>query len=113
MTEPRKTPRCYAMVMKCHGIPAEFVRGGFGKPRFVLAEDACALEIETQELAEALASLLESALAIIGEPPERNCSCHLSPPCNDCVDHNFTREMLENARDALARHRAKQEVKRE
>ena len=54
MTEPRKTPRCYAMVMKCHGIPAEFVRGGFGKPRFVLAEDACALEIETQELAEAL-----------------------------------------------------------
>lgn len=83
MTEPRKTPRSDAMVMKCHGIPAEFVRGGVGKPRFVLAEDARALEIETQELAEALEDMLLYA------PDD---------------------EMRENARAAITHHRAKQEV---
>lgn len=88
MTEPRKTPRCYAMVMKCHGIPAEFVRGGFGKPRFVLAEDARALEIETQELAE--------ALEVIGR---------------DLRDMGRVRD-ADNINKLLARHRAKQEAAR-
>jgi hypothetical protein len=72
------------MVMKCHGIPAEFVRGGFGKPRFVLAEDARALEIETQELAEALSN----AIAWIEKGCVRSAHARLT--------------------DALANHRAKQ-----
>jgi hypothetical protein len=99
MTEPRKTPRCYAMVIKCHGIPAEFVRGGFGKPRFVLAEDARALEIETQELAEALesaAELAEGAVKLL-----RQLDMESGRVAAECV--------LRDARAALARHRAKQE----
>jgi hypothetical protein len=95
MTEPRKTPRCDAMVMKCHGIPAEFVRGGFGKPRFVLAEDARALEIETQELAEALEEVSDE-LATFGMFSESNASV----------------DPVVKARAALARHRAKQEAAR-
>jgi hypothetical protein len=34
--------------------------------------------------------------------PERNCSCHISPPCNDCVDHGGLREIVENLNEALA-----------
>ena len=36
-------------------------------------------------------------------PPSPGCSCHISPPCNDCVEHSYTRELLENARAFLAR----------
>lgn len=28
-------------------------------------------------------------------PPERNCSCHLSPPCCDCVDNSDLRDLHE------------------
>lgn len=34
--------------------------------------------------------------------PDRNCSCHISPPCSDCVDHSGTREALEDAHAAIA-----------
>jgi hypothetical protein len=34
--------------------------------------------------------------------PEGDCSCHISPPCNDCVDHSATRRMLKEVRAALA-----------
>lgn len=34
--------------------------------------------------------------------PEANCSCHLNPPCNDCVDHHATREALATLRAALS-----------
>lgn len=27
------------------------------------------------------------------QAPEPNCSCHLSPPCNDCVEHGGAREI--------------------
>ncbi len=43
-------------------------------------------------LAEDLAEQLEAFI------PERNCSCHLSPPCNDCVDHGYARELLDTIR---------------
>lgn len=34
--------------------------------------------------------------------PERNCSCHISPPCNDCVNHGGVRGLKENIKAALA-----------
>ena len=37
------------------------------------------------------------------DTPERNCSCHLSPPCQDCVDFGGRREMLSNARNVIAK----------
>jgi hypothetical protein len=33
--------------------------------------------------------------------PEPNCSCCISPPCNDCVDFAGIRETIENGKDAL------------
>lgn len=45
---------------------------------------------------------LELMLDRIPEPPEANCSCHLSPPCNDCIEYGGEREAFESAKDAIA-----------
>ena len=41
---------------------------------------------------------IEELLELIAEPPSANCSCHLSPPCGDCVEHGHARGVIENAR---------------
>ena len=33
--------------------------------------------------------------------PEANCSCHKSPPCNDCVEYSYVREIKEQVKAAL------------
>ena len=43
-----------------------------------------------QEIGSGLCELLEA------KTPNANCSCHISPPCNDCVDHGGTRELIEH-----------------
>jgi predicted nuclease with TOPRIM domain len=35
-------------------------------------------------------------------PPERNCSCHISPPCSDCVDHEHARELKARAESYIS-----------
>ena len=56
-----------------------------------------------QSAALKLASLaLSEGVEYVDEPPEKNCSCHLSPPCNDCVEHSAVREFFIDARKALA-----------
>lgn len=45
---------------------------------------------------------LELMLELVPEPPEANCSCHLSPPCNDCIEYGGEREAFESAKDAIA-----------
>lgn len=37
----------------------------------------------------ALIELLKS------ETPPTNCSCHISPPCSDCIEHSQTRAIIE------------------
>ena len=60
-------------------------------------------QIERQSAALKLASLaLSEGVEYVEEPPERNCTCHLAPPCNDCVDHSEVREFFIDARKALA-----------
>lgn len=54
--------------------------------------------IDVNERWKALAE--EAADQLSEFVPERNCSCHLSPPCNDCVDHGYAREVIENIRAA-------------
>jgi len=39
---------------------------------------------------EALINLLKE------ETPQSNCSCHISPPCSDCVDNGAVREIIKN-----------------
>lgn len=34
--------------------------------------------------------------------PDPECRCHLSPPCNDCVEHSGTRQALADAHEAIA-----------
>lgn len=55
-----------------------------------------------REQNRSLVAALELMLERIAEPPEANCSCHISPPCNDCVDYSGEREAFECAKDALA-----------
>jgi hypothetical protein len=50
----------------------------------------------------ALVVALEDLMEATGRPPERNCSCHISPPCPDCIDYWDWREALENADSARA-----------
>lgn len=45
----------------------------------------------------ALRELLEN----IESPPEPNCSCHLHPPCADCVNHSGLRAAIAQAERAL------------
>ena len=60
-------------------------------------------QVAKQSAALKLASLaLSEGVEYVEEPPEKNCSCHLSPPCNDCVDHSAVREFFIDARKALA-----------
>ena len=50
-----------------------------------------------------LLEALEDLMEMTGEPPDRNCSCHISPPCNDCVDYSEWRDAFEYARAAIAK----------
>lgn len=55
-----------------------------------------ALDAHNDRLLRAVACAIE----FIGEPPDANCCCHIAPPCNDCVEHAGTREVLEILRNA-------------
>lgn len=39
----------------------------------------------------------------IDRPPERNCSCHIAPPCSDCVDYGGLRKMFAAIDAAIAK----------
>lgn len=67
------------------------------------------LESEVQASKEAPADLSAMALAELvlehladAEPPARDCRCHISPPCSDCVDHGPAREVFDMAREILS-----------
>ena len=54
-----------------------------------------------REAMEALQWLRE-----VTEPPDRNCSCHLSAPCGWCEQHAAVAEAHEEARATLAKLRS-------
>ena len=35
--------------------------------------------------------------------PEKNCSCHVAPPCGDCVDYSYDRGVIEDAKQTIAK----------
>ena len=45
-----------------------------------------------------VSAFVEGFLDEVEEPPEHNCRCYISPPCNDCVDHSCLRELFLDAR---------------
>jgi hypothetical protein len=38
--------------------------------------------------------------------PEQNCSCHISPPCSDCLEYDGLRRIISNSHAALAKAEA-------
>lgn len=48
-----------------------------------------------------LLNALNGFLDVAPEPPDQNCSCHIAPPCHDCVEHGALREVFEDARRAM------------
>lgn len=59
----------------------------------------CRLIAAAPDLLEALREFL----VMTEEPPESNCSCHIAPPCADCVNHSGLREAFDIARAAIAK----------
>lgn len=51
-----------------------------------------------------LVRMLEKCREFIS-PPERNCSCHILPPCSDCVDYGGERELADEIDAAIATYR--------
>ena len=54
---------------------------------------------------EALKLALEALKDLLDQtetPPDTNCSCHIAPPCNDCVDYSGVRYAIEQANKAIA-----------
>lgn len=47
---------------------------------------------------ERLQNVVELFKLACEEPPAANCSCHISPPCNDCIQHACAREAWAAAR---------------
>lgn len=43
------------------------------------------------------ANVIDELLGELPYIPDRNCSCHISPPCSDCVDWSWLREVKERA----------------
>ena len=55
-----------------------------------------ALEAENIKLRGLLQDWLDNI-----DIPEANCSCHLSPPCGDCVEYGYIRDIAMATRKAL------------
>lgn len=57
----------------------------------------------TRNALPALLAVVEAAeeLSDNDDTPEPNCSCHLCPPCNDCVTYAGKREIMATMKAAL------------
>lgn len=62
----------------------------------ITIEQARALAAENERLRDALINLMEMT-----EPPERDCSCHIAPPCAWCVEYGGVSEAHDDASAAL------------
>jgi hypothetical protein len=65
--------------------------------RHLFTTDPRPLVALLQQLEGALEGFIEN-----DDTPEASCSCHIAPPCGDCVEYAQQRELLSNATEALA-----------
>ena len=49
-----------------------------------------------------LMAALENLMGQVS-PPDPACRCHISPPCNDCVEWSATRDAMDQALAAIAK----------
>ena len=74
-------------------------------------EAATAIETLRAELIATKARLAEAVEVVkflmeMSEPPERNCSCHVSPPCGWCTEYAGITEAHEYATSFLTKQEA-------
>ncbi|CAB5079587.1 hypothetical protein UFOVP143_41 [uncultured Caudovirales phage] len=50
---------------------------------------------------EQLRAALQHFIEVVPEPTDSNCSCHISPPCSDCLENSALREAFADARKLL------------
>jgi len=73
-------------------------------------DEADAIEREIGDLkdevkaAHTVAVWSSEFLELIPAPPEPNCSCFISPPCNDCVEYAGEREIRAGLQEALSKY---------
>lgn len=53
--------------------------------------------IRTSSLLELIEELTDYALINV---PDKNCSCHIAPPCSDCINFSHQRELEERSKIA-------------
>lgn len=102
---------------KSHGFsPLAYVKGdkritggdGSLNAQFIAAardavpELIAEVERVTKQRDELLAAL-KIFTEVVDRPQERYCSCHISPPCNDCVENSGLREAFSFADAAIAK----------
>ena len=56
-------------------------------------------ETDQEILKLALEELIFELADYVDPPPDKECSCHISPPCNDCVDYSHLRELLQQVNE--------------
>lgn len=49
-----------------------------------------------------LGALAEMVTECVDAPPIKNCSCHISPPCNDCIENTGLRELFDDVHAIIA-----------
>ena len=72
-------------------------------------KEIAALRRQVEERETTIGAILESSEALmeyVDRPPERNCSCHISPPCSDCVENSHLRGAFERLDDARKMYNA-------
>jgi hypothetical protein len=55
---------------------------------------------------EAISIIQELSTYLRAHIPDRNCSCHLSPPCSDCIDYGAQRSLASDAEDLVRKLKA-------
>jgi hypothetical protein len=73
-----------------------------GNPTWTRREAAAELR-RLHEVTQNLLGALKALSDTTGDPPDRDCSCHISPPCNDCVEYSGWRAAFEFAQRAIAK----------
>jgi hypothetical protein len=72
--------------IECHGETEEAANA---------LRDTVLQSLLAEKHAGALLEAVEALEEHLPGVPDANCSCHLSPPCNDCVEWSRLREALE------------------
>lgn len=82
------------------------IRMVYHKTPYILRDNPLDRKIQRQGTVEmksdlqiALEGLLEEIVV-----PKKNCECHITPPCFDCVENEALREAVEHARKVLKKY---------